>query len=50
MFNWYIFLIKTFEKPFSIYSLQNIDAHEALSYDDFCMAKYGDDNEIIIIR
>lgn len=41
-------LIKKYEKPFSEYSSENIDAHEALRKEDFVMAIYGKHNEIII--
>jgi branched-chain amino acid transport system substrate-binding protein len=42
-------LVKTYNKPFSIYSEDNIDAHEALGLDDLKMARYGNDNEIILL-
>ncbi|MFT5208174.1 MAG: branched-chain amino acid transport system substrate-binding protein [Candidatus Omnitrophota bacterium] len=41
-------LIKTYVKPFSVYSANNPDAHEALSRDDFVMARYGEKGEIIL--
>lgn len=43
-------LIKTYNKPFSKFSKDNIDAHEALNKNDFTMAKFGRDNEIILVR
>lgn len=43
-------LIKRYEKPFSVYSADNTDAHEALGLKDFCMAKYGSDDEIIVLN
>lgn len=42
-------LIKTYKRPFSQFSKKNIDAHEALGVKDFCMAKYGESNEIKLI-
>ncbi|MCP3670455.1 MAG: ABC transporter substrate-binding protein [Gammaproteobacteria bacterium] len=41
-------LIKTYNPPFSRYSADNPDAHEALGIDDFTMAHYGPNNEILI--
>ncbi len=41
-------LIKTYNPPFSRYSTDNPDAHEALGIDDFTMAHYGPNNEILI--
>jgi branched-chain amino acid transport system substrate-binding protein len=43
-------LIKTYIKPFSPYMINQPDAHEALSFNDYVMAYYGDDNEIILIK
>lgn len=43
-------LVKTYRNPFSVYSSKNIDAHEALGIDDYVMARYGDDNEIILLK
>ncbi len=42
-------LVKNYNKPFSVYSDEQNDAHEALGMDDFCMANYGPDNEIIVM-
>ncbi len=42
-------LIKKYDKPFSKYTSSNIDAHEALGIDDFSMAKFGENNEIILV-
>ena len=42
-------LIKLYDKPFSTYSSDNDDAHEALNLDDFCMAHYGQNNEIKLL-
>lgn len=42
-------LIKTYNKPFSKYSNQNIFAHEALNIDDFTMAKYLTNGSIEVI-
>lgn len=43
-------LVKTYKKPFSTYNNDNKDAHEALGLDDFCMASYGDKNEIVVLQ
>lgn len=44
-------LVKQYKRPFSVYHpRKNPRAHEALNQKDFCMAKYGKDNEIIIIK
>ena len=42
-------LIKTYKTPFSIYSDNNKDAHEALGIDDFKMAKFGKSDEILLV-
>lgn len=42
-------LIKTYQKPFSVYSEDNTDAHEALTIHDYCMAQYGQNDEILLI-
>ncbi|GLS25268.1 ABC transporter substrate-binding protein [Marinibactrum halimedae] len=42
-------LVKRYDKPFSTYRVENEDAHEALSVDDFCMAKFGEKNEILLM-
>ncbi len=41
-------LIKVYTQPFSEYSSQNTDAHEALNESDFVMARFGSQNEIIV--
>jgi branched-chain amino acid transport system substrate-binding protein len=41
-------LIKIYTKPFSPFDAEHPDAHEALSIDDFVMAYYGDNNQIIL--
>ncbi|ODS23398.1 hypothetical protein AB835_08920 [Candidatus Endobugula sertula] len=41
-------LIKTYQKPFSTFSNINIDAHEALSADDFVMAYFNEENNIVL--
>ncbi len=43
-------LIKAYSSPFSEYSRQNEDAHEALDISDYKMAVYGLDNEILLIE
>ncbi len=42
-------LIKTYHKPFGIFSPKNPDAHEALSSEDFVMGHYGNDGEILLL-
>ena len=39
-------LIKHYRKPFSPWSINDIDAHEALGFDDLCMANYAYDGSI----
>ncbi len=41
-------LIKTYQLPFTAWDKNNKDAHEALGLEDFCMAKYNEDGNIII--
>lgn len=43
-------LLKTYEQPFSVFSAENPDAHEALNYSDYCMAKYTEDDNIVLIK
>lgn len=43
-------LIKTYERPFRPYSIDDRDAHEALEVEDFIFGRYGDDNAIYLIR
>ncbi len=43
-------LIKEYNKPFSVFNESNPDAHEALNIEDYVMAKYGDNNEIILLE
>jgi branched-chain amino acid transport system substrate-binding protein len=43
-------LVKTYNKPFSKYNINNIFAHEALNIDDFVMAKYLADGSIGVIN
>lgn len=42
-------LIKTYNRPFTSFSSTNPDAHEALGIQDFIMAKYGPDGEVLLI-
>lgn len=42
-------LIKIYDKPFSQFTVKNDAAHEALNINDFCMAKYGVDDEIVLL-
>ncbi|RKQ69004.1 amino acid/amide ABC transporter substrate-binding protein (HAAT family) [Litorimonas taeanensis] len=41
-------LMKTYERPFSVFSADNPDAHEALGAEHICLAKYGDRNQILV--
>ncbi|ADT67893.1 MULTISPECIES: ABC transporter substrate-binding protein [unclassified Pseudoalteromonas] len=43
-------LIKQYQRPFAVWSANNIDAHEALGFDDLCMANYQPDGKIHIIE
>lgn len=42
-------LVKTYQKPFSVFSNTNDDAHEALGANDYCMANYGINDEILLL-
>lgn len=41
-------LIKTYQMPFAPWSTQQTDAHEALGLADFCMAKFDQNNQILV--
>jgi branched-chain amino acid transport system substrate-binding protein len=43
-------LIKTYKFPFSKYSKENEDAHEALNENYFMMAKFDENGKIIQIN
>ena len=43
-------LIKTYKKPFDVFSESNPDAHEALGLKDLCMAHYGKQDEIVVLQ
>lgn len=43
-------LIKQYNKPYGQYSASQSDAHEALSAQDYCMARYNINNDIVLIR
>ncbi|PHR85007.1 MAG: hypothetical protein COA59_03975 [Colwellia sp.] len=43
-------LIKNYEKPFSRYSKSNVNAHEALSINDYVMAYYDENNNIVLLK
>lgn len=44
-------LIKTYEKPYSVFDAKKaINAHEALHKENYCMAYYSDENEILIVN
>lgn len=43
-------LVKNYEKPYSVFDNKtNFDGHEALGVENYCMAQYGDKNEILIL-
>jgi branched-chain amino acid transport system substrate-binding protein len=42
-------LIKTYRQPFSMWSQQQDDAHEALGLSDFCMAKFDTDGGVTLL-
>lgn len=41
-------LVTQYQRPYTQFNAENINAHEALHEEHYCMAHYGDDNEIII--
>lgn len=44
-------LVKSYKKPFSVFNEQtNVNAHEALNADHYCMGRYGPDNDIQIYQ
>lgn len=43
-------LIKTYQRPFTLYSEATPDAHEALGHDDLALGYFGPNNEILLIR
>lgn len=43
-------LVKNYVKPFEKYSPERPDAHEALGIADYCMAFYGEDDEVVVIN
>ena len=43
-------LVKTYNKPYGQYSAAQVDAHEALSSPDYCMASYGASGDIVLER
>lgn len=43
-------LIKVYDRPFRPYTADDVDAHEALGIEDFTFGRYGEDNEIILVR
>lgn len=43
-------LIKPYKKPFDAFDRLSPDAHEALDSTDYCMAKYGNNDEIILLN
>lgn len=43
-------LIKVYKKPFSQYSKSNENAHEALSINDYVMAYYDNNNNIVLLK
>tara|TARA_R110002096_G_scaffold156008_4_gene320463 strand:- start:481 stop:1734 length:1254 start_codon:yes stop_codon:yes gene_type:complete len=44
-------LIRVYEKPFSVFNADSSpNAHEALNAQDYCMAYYGKNNEILLVE
>jgi branched-chain amino acid transport system substrate-binding protein len=43
-------LVKTYNKPYGPYSAAQVDAHEALSSPDYCMASYDVNGDIVLKR
>jgi branched-chain amino acid transport system substrate-binding protein len=44
-------LVKTYEAPYSAFDAQtNPNAHEALNKNDYCMARYGAQDEVLIVE
>lgn len=43
-------LVKVYNRPFSVWSEENQDAHEALSIEDWSMARYTEENTIQILE
>lgn len=43
-------LIKTYDPPFRPYVVEDKDAHEALGMEDLTFGRFGDHNEIILVR
>lgn len=42
-------LVKTYQQPFTVFTADNMDAHEALGAEDYCMAYYGSSDEITLL-
>lgn len=44
-------LVKSYQKPFFVFDAKtNPDAHEALGKENYCMGRYGDSDEVLIIQ
>lgn len=44
-------LVKTYHKPYSVFNAEtNVNAHEALHKENYCMAQYGTSDEILIVN
>lgn len=43
-------ILKTFAPPFGPYTPEKIDAHEALGIADLCMARFGSDDKLTLIK
>ncbi|MCL9781195.1 ABC transporter substrate-binding protein [Vibrio sp. S4M6] len=43
-------LVKTYQTPFTPFSQQAMDAHEALGLEDLVMARYDKENRIVIVK
>ncbi|KGJ86540.1 ABC transporter substrate-binding protein [Colwellia psychrerythraea] len=43
-------LLKTYHRPFTPFSKQKLDAHEALTIDDYSMGRYNSKDEVVLLK
>lgn len=43
-------LLKKYQRPFTPYSKENPDAHEALTITDYSMGKFNNNNEVVLLK
>ncbi len=43
-------LLKTYHRPFTPYSKQKLNAHEALTIDDYSMGRYNSKDEVVLLN